>query len=156
MRDIGYEPCPFQLRRQRRELVQHDASDAFAPQLFGNDEIEQANSAALDLHRKNCGEIADQLAHQTGMDFGRASILCGECADGGCIRGLDRANKELLAFHTGVNEAFTMRRSSSLKPAVFMRLQHNAIGQIILDNQSSPTTLPAVPPTSNKTILTRA
>src|SRR5438270_8954005 len=46
----------------------------------------------------------------------------------------------------------TARGLLSLKPAAVMRLQHIAIGQIILDNQRPRTDTAAVPPISNKTI----
>src|SRR5439155_12862132 len=47
---------------------------------------------------------------------------------------------------------FTARSLAASKCAAVMLLQHIAIGQIILDNRMPPTTLPVVPPTSNKTI----
>ena len=65
VRDVGHDPLPLQLRCQRGQLVQHDASDALTAQPFGNDEVDHADRIRLELHGQNGGEVADQFSDQS-------------------------------------------------------------------------------------------
>jgi len=103
MFDVRNQPIPLQFFRKRRELVQHDASDAFAPQLFGNDEIDDADGIVFDLHRQHRHQLAHEFAEESGADLGRPAVLRGEGADRIEIGGFDRTYEELLAFHDDVN-----------------------------------------------------
>ena len=77
MRDVSHDPLSLQLRRQPGKLVQHDASDAFPAQLFGNDEVDKVNSSGLELHLEHGHQIAGELSEQARARFGRATELRG-------------------------------------------------------------------------------
>jgi len=103
MFDVRNEPIPLQLCRECRELVEHDAADPFAAQLFGNDEVDDADSIVFDLHREHGHELADEFAEEAGAGAGRSAVLRGEGADRIGIGRFDRAYEQLLAFHDDVN-----------------------------------------------------
>jgi hypothetical protein len=101
--DVRDERIPLQFFRQRGELVQHDASDPLAAQLFGNDEIDDPDGIGFDVHHEDRHELADEFADESGARVARSAVLRDKRADGVGIGGFDRADEELLAFHDDVN-----------------------------------------------------
>jgi hypothetical protein len=101
--DVRDEPISLQLCGECRELVQHDASNPFAAQLFGNDEIEDADGVGFDVHRQHRNQLANEFAKEAGARVRRPAVLRGERADGIGIGGFDGTDEEVLAFHDGVN-----------------------------------------------------
>jgi hypothetical protein len=111
--DVRDEPIPLQFYGECRELVQHDPSDAFAAQLFGNDKIEDANGIGFDVDSHDRYQLADELSEESGAGVRRSAVLCGERADRTGISGFDGSDEELLAFHDGVNGRL---RRGALRP----------------------------------------
>jgi hypothetical protein len=109
--DVRDQPIPLQLFRERREFVQHDASNALASQLFGNDEIDDADGIGFDVHLQHRHELADEFAEESGAGARRSAVLRGEGADRIGIGRFDRAYEELLTFHDGVNGRLRLRGS---------------------------------------------
>jgi hypothetical protein len=101
--DVRDQRIPLQFFRKRGELVQHDASDPLAAQLFSNDEIDDANGIGFDIHHEHRHELADEFADESGRRLAWSAVTCGKRADGVVIGGFDRADEELLAFHDDVN-----------------------------------------------------
>lgn len=62
--DAGYKPLALHRCRHVRELVQHDASDPFAAQLFGDDESRDADRARFERHRQHRDELANEFADE--------------------------------------------------------------------------------------------
>src|SRR5258708_7255827 len=94
------ELAALHLGREHCNLVDHEASDPFPPQLRGNHNIVDKDRRGCDLDRNDRGEIADQLAYEAHGRHWRCGGMEGQkLTDSVVIGGVDRTDVETLATH---------------------------------------------------------
>lgn len=97
-----HEHLSLEFRGESRQLFDHDAADALAAQRRGDDDRGYQDRIAGQVHREHRGQIADELAEQSGVSGEATSVGGEEGLDRLAIGGFDGADEESLTFHRGI------------------------------------------------------